>query len=158
MTSKTTRTGPMTLALLWGLGPLTAMAESTATSNQLLKLNQWDWKQAIAAPRQGFLQRDAVQTMKQRPSEQIPTRTRTPNPPDPQSTIDREIAKERLDEQQLYEKQRRERVATSRNTTAGTPVERQARQQQQQQTQRFKAESDNLRLQQDIQRRAVNRP
>lgn len=131
------RTGLFYAALLWSLGT-SAVADSAATSNQLLKLNQWDWQQAIKAPRQGFLERNKEQA------------------PQQQQRLQDEMANERQNEQQLYERQRRERTATTRTTSPGTPAAHDARRAQQQQTQRFKAETDNLRLQQDIQRRAMD--
>jgi len=111
-------------------------ADSTATSNQLLKLNQWDWHQAIEAPRQGFLERNKQQA------------------PERQAEVRQQVDRQRRDEQQLYERQRREHNATTRTTPAGRTD---ARRLQRQQTQRFKAQSNNLRLQQDIQRRATAR-
>jgi len=111
-------------------------ADSTATSNQLLKLNQWDWHQAIEAPRQGFLERNKQQA----PEQQVEGR--------------QQLDRQRRDEQQLYERQRREHTASTRPTTPGGTDARRLRQQQ---TQRFKAESNNLRLRQDIQRRATDR-
>jgi hypothetical protein len=112
--------------------------DSTASSNQLLKLNQWDWHQAIEAPRQGFLERNKQQA------------------PERQPEVRQQVDRQRRDEQQLYERQRREHNATTRART--TPAGRtDARRLQRQQTQRFKAQSNNLRLQQDIQRRATAR-
>lgn len=128
----------LTLTLGWATATV-ADADSTATSNQLLKLNQWDWHQAIEAPRQGFLDRQ-----KQQPHEG-------------QAEVRQQMDRQRRDEQQLYERQRREHSASSKTTTPGSKANRDARRLQQQQTQRFKAEGDNLRLQQDIQRRALDR-
>jgi hypothetical protein len=119
-----------------------AVADPPATSNQLLKLNQWNWHQAIEAPRKGFLER----TEQQAPGGQTEAR--------------KQMDRQHRDEQQLYERQRREHTASTRATTpdsSGGTANREARQLQQQQTQRFKAESNNLRLQQDIQRRAMQR-
>lgn len=148
MNHRITTAGPRLLALLCAALPAAAGAQSNAASNQLLKLDQWDWKQAIAAPREGFLQRQAVQGNTS--ASQLPAT-------DP--TLQKAVAEERRQEQQLYEKQRRERVATGQAGPPGTsiPAAQRARRQGQVQTQRFRAEADSLRLQQDIQRRAMDR-
>jgi len=115
-------------------------ADNAATNNQLLRLNQWDWRQAAETPRQQHLQRSqplpAAQQLQQR----------------------QHVDRQRSERGQLYQRQQREQLSTSPSAT--DPLHRSpagslnSRRLQQQQTQRFKAQSDNLRLQQDIQRRA----
>jgi len=111
-------------------------ADSAAAGNQLLKLNQWDWRQAIEAPRQGKLQRSRDLPVKQ------------------QQQIRRQLDERRRGENQLYERQRRQQLTTPRGVSQAPGNAQGNRHLQQQQMQRFKAESNNLRLQQDIQRRA----
>lgn len=123
-----------TIGLMLSGGALAA--DSTAAGNQLLKLNQWDWKQAIEAPRQGKLQR----------SRDLPVRQ--------QQQIRRQLDEQRRSENQLYERQRQQQLATPRGSSQTPSGAQGNRRLQQQQMQRFKAESNNLRLQQDIQRRA----
>lgn len=151
MTTRILAAGIGLLAAL--LAPVgTAMATdanaASAAGNQLLQLNQWDWKQATEAPRQQHLQRDRMRPAEQRQSEQLR----------------QQASEQRRDENQLYERQRREQLTTPRAPAnparpVGTtgPQSQQTRALQQQQMQRFKAESNNLRLQQDIQRRASGR-
>jgi len=113
-------------------------AENAATSTQWLQLRQWDWEQAVKAPRQQHLRRSKALPAAQ----QLQTR--------------QQLERQQGQRDQLYERQRREQLPTPRPSPPPRHYQagnQNGRQLQQQQMQRFKAESDNLRLQQDIQRR-----
>ena len=133
-------TAGVCLLLIISVHGRSTAAENAAASRQLLQLNQWDWEQAVKAPRQQHLRR----------SEALPATQQQPVRP--------QLDRQQRDRDQLYERQRREQLPTSRPTTTPLPQHsgggQDSRRLQQQQMQRFKTQSDNLRLQQDIQRRA----
>ena len=130
---------PSTLGLLLAVALPLAVEGPSAADNELLKLRQWDWQQALEAPRQGYLQRNRDAT------------------PARQRQIDRQLDQERRQQRQLFEQQRRGRTMLPQSGHGGGQRQQDSLRLQQRQTGRFKAQSDNLRLQQDIRRRAADR-